>query len=419
MGKYVLKRLVYVVVVFFIVSFLMYSLYNLIPTDPARAQMEPLKLSLKPDEYEQMYRDLRRDMGLDDSLFVRYLRWMGLYPASGELTIERMDEDGNPIRRAKYEIWLTEKDKDGNLTERSFRTIETNAQGIATLRTRYGSYKAVEVSVPEPHTLNPEPQEVKAKAVFKGMMQGYFGYSQYFKKDVVQAVKEPIKNTIFINIFSTIAALGITIPLGIYCAVHKGKKFDSSVQALTILGYSIPIFIISLVFMYFFVVKWRIFPLLGSRTPGAIYANAREELLDKLYHMALPVIVMTFASLGGMTRYVRSSMIEALGTDYIRTARAKGLREKVVIYSHAWRNALLPVITSILGWFLGIFGGSVIIENTFSLNGMGKLYWHGLNGLDFELVLAIQMFYTIVSLLGALLIDLSYGMVDPRVRVDK
>ena len=141
--------------------------------------------------------------------------------------------------------------------------------------------------------------------------------------------------------------------------------------------------------------------------------------MDKLYHIALPVIVMTFASLGGMTRYVRSSMIEALGTDYIRTARAKGVREKVVIFSHAWRNALLPVITSILGWFLSIFSGSVIIENTFSLNGMGRLYWIGLNNRDFELVLAIQMFYTIISLLGVLLIDLSYGLVDPRVRVDK
>lgn len=419
MGKYVLKRLVYVVVVFFIVSFLMYSLYNLIPTDPARAQLEPMKMTLKPDEYEQMYKDLRKELGLDDSLFIRYLRWMGLYPASGEIHIERMDENGNPIRKAKYEILITEKDKSGQMVERVFRVIETNAQGIATLKTRYGTYKVVESFVPEPHTLNPEVREVKTKAVFKGMMQGYFGYSQYFKKDVVQAVKEPIKNTMFINIFSTIAALGITIPLGIYCAVHKGKKFDSAVQSLTILGYSIPIYIISLVFMYFFVVKWRIFPLMGSRTPGAIYANATEEFLDKLYHIALPVIVMTFASLGGMTRYVRSSMIEALGTDYIRTARAKGLREKVVIYSHAWRNALLPIITSILGWFLGIFGGSVIIENTFSLNGMGKLYWHGLNGLDFELVLAIQMFYTIVSLLGALLIDLSYGLVDPRVRVDK
>ena len=99
--------------------------------------------------------------------------------------------------------------------------------------------------------------------------------------------------------------------------------------------------------------------------------------------------------------------------------RAKGLREKVVIYSHAWRNALLPVITSILGWFLSIFSGSVVIENTFGLSGMGRLYWQGLNNNDFELVLAIQMFYSIVSLTGSLLIDISYGLVDPRVRVDK
>ena len=105
--------------------------------------------------------------------------------------------------------------------------------------------------------------------------------------------------------------------------------------------------------------------------------------------------------------------------DYIRTARAKGLKEKVVIYSHAWRNALLPIITSIIGWFISIFSGSVIIENTFSLNGMGKLYWAGLSNLDFELVLAIQMFYTIVALIGSLLMDISYGLVDPRVRVDK
>ena len=114
-----------------------------------------------------------------------------------------------------------------------------------------------------------------------------------------------------------------------------------------------------------------------------------------------------------------ASMIEALSMDYIRTARAKGLREKVVIYSHAWRNALLPVVTSIFGWFLSIFSGSVIIENTFALNGMGRLYWQGLNNQDFELVLAIQMFYTVVSLIGSLLIDISYGLVDPRVRVNK
>lgn len=340
MGKYIAKRLGYMVLVFVIVSFLMYALYNLIPSDPARAQLEGQKNSLRPEEYTQLYLDLREAMGLNDPLIVRYGRWLGVVPD-------------------------------------------------------------------------------KQTGEFAGMLQGEFGYSQFFKQDVVDVVGAPMQNTIFINIFSTIMALGITIPLGIFCAVHKGKKLDNTVQVVTMLGYSIPIYIIALIFMFFFAVLWRIFPLSGMKTPGITYTSAGQEFMDKLYHITLPVIVMTFASLGGMTRYVRSSMIDALGMDYIRTARAKGLREKVVIYSHAWRNALLPIITSIIGWFLSIFSGSVIVENTFSLNGMGKLYWTGLNNLDFELVLAIQMFYTVVALIGSLVMDISYGLVDPRVRVDR
>ena len=339
MGRYILKRCGFIVVVFLILSFLMFSLYNLIPTDPARQELEPQRKALKADEYQMLYQQLRKEMGLDDPLVVRYLRWMGLW-----------------------------KDTDGT---------------------------------------------------FNGMLEGNFGYSNLYKRSVVDVIKTPMGNTIFINIFSTIAALGITIPLGIFCAVRKGKKFDSATQVVTMLGYSIPIYIIALIFMYIFCVLWRVFPIMGTKTAGMEYANGWEEFVDMLYHIALPVIVMTFGSLGGMTRYVRSSMIDALSMDCIRTARAKGLREKVVIYSHAWRNALLPVITSILGWFLAVFSGSVIIENTFSLNGMGKLYWQGLNNMDFELVLAIQMFYSIVSLVGSLLIDISYGLVDPRVRVDK
>ena len=135
--------------------------------------------------------------------------------------------------------------------------------------------------------------------------------------------------------------------------------------------------------------------------------------------MTLPVLVMTVGSLGGMTRYVRAAMIEALSMDYIRTARAKGLREKVVVYSHAWRNALLPVITVLIGWFISIFSGSLIIEQKFALNGMGQLYYQGLMNNDFELALAIQMFYVLIALVGQLITDLSYGIVDPRVRVNK
>ena len=337
--KYVLRRIAYLILVFFIVSFLMYCLYNLVPEDPARNQLEAQKKSLKPDVYQRMYLELREEMGLDDSLVIRYARWMGLAPQ-------------------------------------------------------------------------------KQSGKLDGLLEGNLGKSNYFKKDVIEVVQGPIGNTVFINIFSTILALGITIPLGIYCAVHKGGKVDNFTQVFTIIGYSIPIYITALVFIYIFAVLLGWFPVSGMGTPGAEYTGMKA-FWDKLYYISLPLIVMTFASLGGMTRYVRAAMIDALSMDHIKTARAKGVKEKVVIYSHAWRNALLPVITLIIGWFLSIFSGSVLIENTFNLNGMGKLYITALNNHDWVLTLGIQMFYTVVSLVGALIIDLSYGLVDPRVRIDK
>ena len=328
MTKYILKRLLYMVIVFLLVSLLMYSIYNLIPTDPARAQLEPMKTSLKPAEYEQRYQMLRQQMGLDDPLIVRYLRWIGFWP-----------------------------DVNGKLD---------------------------------------------------GMLQGNFGYSQIYKTDVANVLPSRMLNTIYMNIFSTLVALAIKIPLGIDCAV----------QVLSIIGYSIPVYIIALIFIWLFAVTLRWLPVFGMQTPGNNFTGFRA-FLDKVYYMTLPVLVMTVGSLGGMTRYVRAAMIEALSMDYIRTARAKGLREKVVIYSHAWRNALLPVITVLIGWFISIFSGSLIIEQMFALNGMGQLYYQGLMNNDFELALAIQMFYVLIALVGQLITDLSYGIVDPRVRVNK
>ena len=138
-----------------------------------------------------------------------------------------------------------------------------------------------------------------------------------------------------------------------------------------------------------------------------------------MYFLALPLITMTFCSLGGMTRYVRASMIEALSLDCIKTARAKGVKEKAIIYSHAWRNALIPIVTLVVGWFLGIFSGSVVIEQMFALNGMGDLMISSLRTADFDVIMLLQMFYVMLSLLGNLVIDIVYGLVDPRVRVSK
>ena len=253
-----------------------------------------------------------------------------------------------------------------------------------------------------------------------GLLQGNFGYSYQYNKDVIEIIKAPMRNTIFINIFATIAALGITIPLGIRCAVKRGKLGDRSMQVVTIIGYSLPTFLIAIVFIWFFCSLFHLLPPSGMTTPGRPYAdNYWRDLLDRAYYLILPLLVMTFCSLGGMTRYVRASMIEALSMDCIKTARAKGLREKVVIYSHAWRNALIPVVTLVVGWFLGIFSGSIIIEQIFAINGMGLLLYSSLLTQDYDVVMLMQMFYVLMSLLGNLIIDIVYGLVDPRVRVNK
>lgn len=350
MLKYILKRLGYIVLVALILTFLMFSIYNLIPNDRAGAMAKDfLKANKGSSQQLPSYDDLRKqfaqEMGTDGNLIQRYLRWMGLYPYTP------VHED-DPIK-------------------------------------------------------------------FDGLLEGNLGYSYKEAQDVVDVLREPMKNTIFINIFATIAALVITIPLGIFCAVKKGSKRDTAVQVLTIVGYSLPVFIIAILFIYLFAIKLGCFPLNGMKTMGMTYTSDLQAFGDRMYHLALPLIVMTFCSLGGMTRYVRASMIEALSMDCIRTARAKGVREKTVIYSHAFRNALIPIVTLVIGWFLGIFSGSIMVENIFALNGIGRTYIMSLQANDFETVLALQMFYVLISLAGNLITDIVYGFVDPRIRVNK
>ncbi len=339
MGKYILKRMLYILLVFLVLSFLIYMVYNMLPVDKAAETARQEVLSNKTLDYDERYEYWQKVYGLNGTKFERYLRWLGVYPYA----------DGS----------------------------------------------------------------------FNGLLQGNLGDSVKYGKPVSEVLVEPMKNTIFINIFATILALGITIPLGIFCAVKRGSKRDVGVQVGTIIGYSLPTFIIAIVFIWLFAVVLGWFPVSGMSTAGSVNWSPVRQFWDKMYHLALPLIVMTFCSLGGMTRYVRASMIEALSMDCIRTARAKGLREKTVIYSHAWRNALIPVVTLVIGWFLGIFSGSLMIENIFALNGIGKVYFDALQNNDNEIVLALQMFYVLIGLIGNLIIDIAYGFIDPRVRVNK
>ena len=326
-GRYLLKRLIYIVFVFFIISILMFAIYKCMPGDPVDIMLGDSKTSMKPDAYQALYDQTYQRLGLDKPMPVQYLSWMG------------------------------------------------------------------------------------------NMLTGNFGYSTQYKKEVIQIISSPMTNTILLNLFTMFVVFLISIPLGIVTAVRKNGVFDKVVQVVTIVGYSIPSFIIALLAIFTFAVKIPIFPISGLKTAG-MDAGGVQGALDMAWHMVLPVLVMSVSGIGGITRYVRAAMIDVLRMDYIKTARAKGLREKTVIYIHAFRNALIPVVTITTWWIIGLFGGSIVIESVFLIPGLGKMLIDSLMQRDFAVVLTMQMFYVVLSLAGNVLMDIAYTLVDPRVRLE-
>jgi peptide/nickel transport system permease protein len=154
------------------------------------------------------------------------------------------------------------------------------------------------------------------------------------------------------------------------------------------------------------------------KTPGSTYTGWRNAV-DVLWHVTLPTICLTFGSLASITRICRASMIDALSLDCIRTARAKGLTEKTVIYSHAWRNALIPMVSIIVGGFFGTISGAMILETMFGFKGMGLLFLNATRTADYDMIMFLEVIYTFIGLFSNLVIDLTYGLVDPRVRISK
>ena len=326
-GRYLLKRFIYIIFVFFIISILMFFIYKSMPGDPVDAMLGSLRTSMRPDAYQELYDRTAERLGVNQPLPVQYFAWIS------------------------------------------------------------------------------------------NMLTGNFGYSTQYQRQVIDVIGAPMFYTIMLNLFTMVVVFLVSIFLGIATAVRKNGFFDKTVQVVTIIGYSIPSFIIALLAIFAFAVKIPIFPISGIRSPGS-EATGTPAALDVAWHTALPVIVMSVSGICGITRYVRASMIDALRMDYIKTARAKGLREKTVIYVHAFRNALIPIVTITTWWIIGLFGGSVVIESVFLWNGLGKMLIDSLMNRDFSIVLTMQMFYVLLSLAGNVLMDIAYTIVDPRVRLE-
>ena len=236
------------------------------------------------------------------------------------------------------------------------------------------------------------------------------------RRPVLDKVLERLPVTIMLNLLSILLILAVSVPLGIVSAVKRNSGFDRTTTILVFTGFAMPSFWLALLLMDWFGVRLGWLPISGLKSLGYDYLGWGGQVLDRVSHLILPVFVSAIGGLAGFSRYMRSNMLEVVRQDYILTARAKGLSEQVVIYKHALRNALLPVIT-ILGLSVpGLIGGSVIFETIFAIPGMGKLFYDGVMMRDYPLIMGILVMGAVLTLLGNLLADISYALADPRIR---
>uniref|UniRef100_A0A7V5XI41 ABC transporter permease n=1 Tax=Thermodesulfobacterium geofontis TaxID=1295609 RepID=A0A7V5XI41_9BACT len=254
----------------------------------------------------------------------------------------------------------------------------------------------------------------------KGIVKLDFGKSfSLDQRPVWDKIKERLPITIFINACSLLLILLFSIPLGVYSAVKAGSTFDRITTIITFIGYAMPSFWLAIILMMIFGVKLQLLPISGLHsTIGYDEMSLLQKILDWAKHLICPLFVATFGGMAGVLRYVRNSTYEVLKSDFILFARAKGLPERVIIYKHALRNALLPLIT-ILGLSLpGLIGGSVIFETIFGIPGVGQLMWQAVMARDYPVIMANLFLISFLTLLGNFLADIGYALADPRIRLE-
>jgi peptide/nickel transport system permease protein len=249
-----------------------------------------------------------------------------------------------------------------------------------------------------------------------GVLQGDFGESTNFKQPVGKVMNTYIWNTFLISVFTLILSVLISIPIGVVSATKQYSKFDGFFTIFALIGISMPSFFFGMLLIKVFAVDLQILPVSGMTTAGST-ATGISYLLDVGRHMILPLIVLTLGSVAGLMRYTRSSMLEVIRQDYIRTARAKGLKEKVVIYRHALRNGMIPVITLLGFWLPALFSGAFITESIFLWPGIGPIDIGAVSGRDYPLMMGINILFAVLTLFGNLIADVTYAVVDPRIRL--
>lgn len=321
MGRYVLRRLIYLIPLVIGITIITFLLANLAPGSPLQ------DLALDPDIQPQDLERIKESLGLNQPIYVRYVQW------------------------------------------------------------------------------------------FSHVIRGDFGISLVTYRPVMQTILQKLPNTLELAGAALLLSLVISIPVGVYAAVRRNSWFDQVTTIGAVGGFAMPTFFFGLLMIVLFAVKFKAWGL-PSLPSGGVQTLGGGGFFDRIEHLIMPAVVLALVQTAGWTRYIRSQMIEVLRQDYMRTAESKGLKYWVTVMRHGLKNGVLPLVTLLALDIPNLFSGSVITEQIFSWNGVGRLIIDSVNKRDYTMVMGTTLFIAILVVLGNLLADVVYGIIDPRVRYD-
>lgn len=289
----------------------------------------------------------------------------------------------------------------GDAIDAQFGTSKLSAEKIAELKSLLGY---------------DQPVWIRYFNWLKNALQGNFGYSFQYNLPVATVIHNFIWNSFLLALIAFILELAIAIPVGVVSATKVHSVFDIIFTIVAFAGISLPSFFLALLLQKVFSINLGWLPLDGMETVG-IDMSAGQHFVDVLKHMILPVVCLTMMQIGGTMRYVRTSMLEVINQDYIRTARSKGLQERVVIYKHALKNAIIPIVTFVGSALPSLFSGAMITETVFAWPGIGKIFLASIAKRDYMFMMGYIMLLALLTMLGNLLSDILYSVADPRIRL--
>lgn len=399
MTAFLVRRSIQILVVIILASIASYGLLYLAPGGPIQCPQDPRCKDMRQEDIER----IKARFELDLILPVRFMRWFVGIP-DGPLTI-------------------------GDTTY--FGDVQVGCARTDVVRLSYsdGSTEIVE-ECGKPVTL----ADLEERRESGGVLFFDFGLSQTIARDqpVGELIMSRLPFTLALMGFSTLITLLIAVPVGIYSAVHQYSRFDYAMTTTAFVGASLPTFFFGIILILVFAVLFKewglpylppgsaisnrdyVIPLLGDALQITVRA---ESFLDYVLHFIMPCAVLAFVSIAQWSRFIRASMLEVLQQDYVRTARAKGLRERVVVLKHSFRNAMIPFVTLLANTLPTLIAGAAITEAVFNWPGLGRLLIDALNRYDYAVAMALLYVTIALQLIGYLLSDILYTVVDPRIKL--